>query len=142
MSERGVDLESTRQVDPVPEDELAVGDVVRVVGALEDELGVVVADPPGARVACADTGLTIRADAGPVEEVLKDVDELLGVDVQRQYHCFRDSPGVVVVQDIDGEVELRQPVPRDDLDRWVRYVEDNRGWIRHRGVADSRGWFG
>lgn len=137
-----VDLSATRDLDPVPEDDLEEGDVVRVAGLIDDDLGVVVSGPPSARVALAGCNLTVRAESGPVIEILDHLDGILGVDAEGQFHCYREAAGEVVVQDAGGEVELRQSVSSGAIDQWLHHVDVVRGWQTRSRVSDTRGWFG
>lgn len=139
---RQTDLSAERALDRVPEDEIEEGDIVRVAGLVGDEIGVVVSESPSARVALPDSGVTVRAESGPVIEILDHVDGILGVDSKGQYHLYRRAAREVVVQNVDGDVEQRQNLAPGHVNEWLRYVAEKRGWQTRSTVTDSRGWFG
>lgn len=138
--EEGVDLMAEDDRDPVPEWDLEEGDVVRMAGAVRDELGVVVAGPPGARVSLPESALTVRAESGPVVKVLDEPGQMLGADKKRQYHFYRRGTGQVVLRNVEGEVLLRRDLAEDDVGRWIAFVAEERGWVEHRHAHEFREW--
>jgi hypothetical protein len=62
----------------------------------------------------------------------------LGVDADGLWHNYRTDTEEIVVTDDTGIV-YRQPLGTTPVSKWVRHIDDTRGWKDHPDASPGRG---
>lgn len=118
-------------------DELDVGDVIvidRSVGELQSRTfaTVVAIGARGPRIVGPDYPVATYANALKIDGKTK-YDQIVGRDDHGSYHLLRRGSNCKRVLDVveapGVDPEYCQPIADDDaLGRWIRHVDDKRGW--------------